>query len=87
MKKTLCLFLFLCSQFTFSQFLPTEEQKSFLDTLQYRSFLYFMNEINPDNGLVKDRTADWSVASTAAVGWGVVAWAIGAKHNWISREK
>ena len=87
MKKTLFISLILFIQFAFPQYVPTKEDETFLDTLQYRSFLYFTNEINPDNGLVKDRTADWSAASIAAVGWGVVAWAIGAEHNWITREK
>ena len=87
MKKTLFIGLILYIQFVFPQYVPTREEEAFLDTLQYRSFLYFMDEINPDNGLVKDRTADWSAASIAAVGWGVVAWAIGAEHNWITREK
>ena len=27
-----------------------------LDSLQYRGFLYFWNEANPANGLVKDRS-------------------------------
>ena len=87
MKKTLFIGLILYIQFAFPQYVPTKEDEAFWDTLQYRSFLYFINEINPDNGLVKDRTADWSAASIAAVGWGVAAWAIGAEHNWISREK
>ena len=28
-----------------------------LDSIQYRSFHYFINESNPENGLVKDRSA------------------------------
>ena len=75
------------TQFSFCQYTPSEDEKVFLDTLQYRSFLYFMNEINPENGLVKDRTTEESAASIAAVGWGVAVWAIGAEHGWIAREK
>ena len=87
MKKIL-LGLFLISfQFSFAQYIPTKEEEKFLDTLQYHSFLYFINEINPQNGLVKDRSTEDSPASMTAVGWGVVAWAIGAEHNWITREK
>ncbi len=87
MKKTLLILFLFITQFTFAQYIPTPEEDKFLDTLQYRSFLFFINEINPDNGLVKDRTTKESAASIAAVGWGVVAWAIGAEHNWITREK
>ena len=87
MKKIL-LGLFLISfQFSFAQYIPSKEEEKFLDTLQYRSFLYFINEINPENGLVKDRSTEDSPASMSAVGWGVVAWAIGAEHNWITRKK
>lgn len=63
------------------------EAESFLDTLQYRSFLYFMNEINHETGLVKDRSTKDSPASTAAVGWAIPVWAIGAEKGWITREK
>lgn len=59
----------------------------FLDTLQHRSFLYFINEINPKNGLVKDRSTKDSPASIAATGFSIPIWAIGAEHNWISREE
>lgn len=63
------------------------EAEKFLDTLQYKSFLYFINEINPDNGLVKDRSTETSPASIAVVGWAFPVWAIGAEHGWITKEK
>ena len=87
MKKLLFFLLLICSQSLYSQFVPSEEESSFLDTLQYRSFLYFVTEINPENGLVKDRSTEDSPATIAASGWGIAVWAIGAEHNWISREK
>ena len=87
MKKTLFISILLCTQFAFSQYVPTKEENVFLDTLQYKSFLFFMNEINPENGLVKDRTTEESASSIAAVGWAFPVWAIGAEHNWITREK
>jgi hypothetical protein len=65
----------------------TSEEEAFLDTLQYRSFLYFLNEINPKNGLVKDRSTNDSPASIAAVGWAIPVWAIGVEKKWISRQK
>ena len=87
MKKALFIFLLLIFRTSFSQYVPTDDEREFLDTLQYRSFLYFINEINPENGLVKDRSTLESPASIAAVGWGVAVWTIGAEHNWITREK
>lgn len=65
----------------------TTEDESFLDTLQYKTFRFFIDEVNRENGLVPDRTQDWSASSIAAVGWGVVAWAIGAERNWITRDE
>lgn len=62
-------------------------EKNFLDTLQYKSFLFFTHEINDNMGLVKDRSASWSPASTASTGFGVLCWAIGAEKNWISRAE
>ncbi len=60
--------------------------RKFLDTLQYRSFLFFWNECNPVNGLVKDRSTKDSPASIAAVGFALPIWAIGSEHKWISRN-
>jgi hypothetical protein len=65
----------------------SNKESAFLDTLQYKTFLYFINEVNPKNGLVKDRTANWSPASIAATGFAIPIWAIGAERKWITRSK
>jgi hypothetical protein len=64
-----------------------QDEQQFLDTLQYYSFRYFLNEINQTNGLVKDRSTLYSPASIAAVGFAYPVWIIGTEHGWISREK
>lgn len=87
MKKLFLVLFIAGSQYLYSQYVPSKEENKFLDTLQYRSFLYFINEFNPSNGLVKDRSTEDSPATIAASGWGIAAWAIGAEHGWISREK
>jgi hypothetical protein len=89
--------LILCNSSNQNQFLNsptkpifyqlTSEQSAFLDTLQHRTFLYFWHEANPENGLVKDRSTKDSPCSIAAVGFGIVAWAIGAEHDWITRHQ
>ena len=56
-----------------------------LDTLQYRGFLYFWNEANPANGLVKDRSTPTSVCSIASTGFGLSAICIASDHGWITR--
>lgn len=69
------------------RYILTKEDESFLDTLQYKTFRFFIDEVNHENGLVPDRTQDWSASSIAAAGWGIVAWAIGAERNWITRDE
>ena len=58
-----------------------------LDSIQYRSFHYFINESNPENGLVKDRSASWAPASIAAIGFALPSYAVGVERNWISRNE
>jgi len=65
----------------------TSKENSFLDSVQHGAFLYFIDEANWNNGLVKDRSTKDSPASIAAVGFGIPSWAIGAEHGWISRKK
>jgi hypothetical protein len=62
-------------------------QEAFLDTLQYRTFLYFWHEANPQNGLIKDRSTGNSPCSIAATGFGVAAWIVGVERGWITREQ
>src|SRR5690606_6880517 len=69
-----------------NEFKLSPEDEEFLDTLQYKPFLYFINEINPKNGLVKDRSTESSPASIAATGFGVSVWIIGGEHGWMKRE-
>jgi hypothetical protein len=66
-----------------AQALTTE---ALLDTLQHTAFDYFWNEANPTNGLIKDRSTDWSPCSIAALGFGFSAICIGIDHGWVSRN-
>ncbi|MBK7632319.1 MAG: Tat pathway signal protein [Ignavibacteriales bacterium] len=59
----------------------------FLDSIQYRTFLYFINESNHENGLVKDRNASWAPASIAAIGFALPSYAVGVERNWVNREE
>lgn len=65
----------------------SEAEEAFLDSIQHNTFLFFWNECNPVNGLVKDRSTKNSPASIAATGFAIPAWAIGAERNWITREQ
>lgn len=65
----------------------TASDEKMLDSIQQKTFLYFMNEHHPDWGIVKDRTTKWAPASIAATGFGIPCYAIGAERNWITREE
>ena len=59
-----------------------------LDTLQHSSFNFFWNEVNPANGLIRDRNQPGSTfSSIASVGFGLSAIAIGVDHGWITRAQ
>jgi hypothetical protein len=62
------------------------DEEAFLDSIQRYAFYYFFGELNPENGLVRDRTAEWSASSIAAVGFAIPSYAIAAERNWISRD-
>ncbi|MGC9139008.1 glucoamylase family protein [Athalassotoga sp.] len=47
---------------------------------------YFWNEVNPSNGLVRDRTTWDSPSSIAAVGFGLTSLCIAADHGWIPKQ-
>ncbi|MBK7095195.1 MAG: Tat pathway signal protein [Saprospiraceae bacterium] len=66
--------------------LNTDDEKM-LDSIQYKTFLFFLNEHHPDKGIVKDRSAQWAPASIAATGFGLPGFAIAVERKWITREK
>ena len=57
-----------------------------LDTVQHASFLFFWNEANPSNGLIRDRSQSWSPCSIASLGFGLSSICVGVDHGWVTRE-
>src|SRR5215510_14195347 len=49
---------------------PTDQD---LARLQFTTLLYYLHETNPDNGLVRDKTAPDAPASIAAIGMALAA--------------
>jgi hypothetical protein len=74
---------------------PTSDLRdndALLDEIAYRSFLFFWQEANPHTGLIKDRANnfgedDYTVASIAAVGFGLTALCVGQERGWITPEQ
>ncbi|HRW94068.1 MAG TPA: glucoamylase family protein [Thermotogota bacterium] len=61
--------------------------EALLEEIQRRTFLYFWEEANPENGLVRDRSTVTSPCSIAAVGFALAAIPVGIEHGWIDPEQ
>ncbi len=59
----------------------------FLDTVQTRTFGFFWQLANPQNGLVPDRAPTPSFSSVAAIGFGLAAYPVGVERGWITRTQ
>lgn len=83
------LSIFIAAALFFSSAVPVWAQFSdeeFLNKLEYDSILYFVKEMNPANGLIKDSSRPGSPASIAAVGFGLAAICIGESRGWIAKD-
>ncbi len=59
----------------------------FLLDLQERTFRFFWETANPENGLIPDRYPTPSYSSIAAVGFGLTAYPVGVERGYITREQ
>ncbi len=66
---------------------PPAARDAFLDMVQYRSFLYFWELSNPDNGLTPDRAPTPSFCSIAAVGFALSSYVVGVERGYITRDE
>lgn len=58
-----------------------------LHELQHDAFGYFVNEYNPENGLIADKTLKGWPASIAATGMALPVYIVGVEHGWLEREE
>lgn len=58
-----------------------------LDTLQQRTFGFFWETANAENGLVPDRWPGSGPSSIAAVGFGLTAYCVGVERGYITRDQ
>src|SRR5437870_9009911 len=66
---------------------PARDTAAFLDTLEERTFHYFWDLTNPQNGLTPDRAPSPSFSSIAAVGFALTAYPIGVEHRYVTRAQ
>lgn len=67
----------------------TPDDDTLLEEIERATFRFFVEQVNPDTGLVKDRAnvrakENNTVASIASTGFGLTALCIGAQRNYIS---
>jgi hypothetical protein len=67
------------------------DDDQFLDLIQRRAAMYFWNEANPENGLVKDRANAFypdnhRMASIAAVGFALPVLCVAERRGWLDRD-
>ncbi len=93
MRKTVAVFLFLAVACTTPAPPPPAAERvtfandeALLDDVQRRTFNWFWETSNAENGLVNDRWPTQSFSSIAAVGFGLTAYGIGAERGWVTRE-
>jgi hypothetical protein len=58
----------------------------FLPELQERTFRFFWETTNPDNGLTPDRWPSGGFCSIASVGFALTAYPVGVERGWVSRD-
>lgn len=63
----------------------TPRQTAFLDTLEQRTFNWFWERTNANNGLTPDRWPSNSFSSIAAVGFALTAYPVGVERGYVSR--
>jgi len=83
-RIALLLFLALLSKPLFAQ---KPAWDPFLDTLQHRTFLFFWDCTDPNTGLTPDRYPTRTFSSTAAIGFALTSYGIGADRGYVTRNQ
>ncbi|TAM94133.1 MAG: hypothetical protein EPN40_12220 [Rhodanobacteraceae bacterium] len=64
---------------------PTTTDEAWLDGLQRAAFGYFLQTVNPANGLIADTSREHSPCSIAAVGFALSAYPVAVERGWMTR--
>ena len=66
---------------------PLFSDDALLDRLQRAAFGYFLEALNPANGLVADRSRAGSPASIAVVGFALASYPVAVERGWMARTE
>ena len=61
-------------------------EEAMLAALQREAFDYFITQVNPANGLVRDKDKQGWPASIAAVGLALTSYCVGVERGWLARD-
>ena len=62
-----------------------QSDEELLDRFQQAAFGYFLEQFNPDNGLIADTSCAGSPASIAVVGFALSCYPVGVERGWMAR--
>jgi len=65
--------------------LSAQSDEELLDRFQRAAFGYFLEQYNPENGLVADRSRAGAPASIAVVGFALSCYPVGVERGWMTR--
>ena len=68
------------------EFPISADDEKMLDSIQYQTFQYFLQNYHPEWGIVPDRLAPGAPTNIAASGFGLASFAVGVERGWILRE-
>jgi len=66
--------------------LSSLSDEALLDHLQHAAFQYFLQAVNPVNGLVADTSRADSPCSIAALGFALASYTVGVERGWMTRS-
>jgi len=64
---------------------PAQSDDELLDRFQRAAFGYFLEQFNPENGLVADTSRAGAPASIAVVGFALSCYPVGVERGWMTR--
>jgi hypothetical protein len=64
---------------------PGQSDEELLDRFQRAAFTYFLEQFNPENGLVADTSRAGAPASIAVVGFALSCYPVGVERGWMAR--
>lgn len=65
----------------------SKDDELMLDTIEQKTFQYFVDKHHPEKGIVQDRAVEGAHASIAATGFALPVYAIGVERGWMTRDQ